>query len=210
MLVHIEGNKYRKKTAKGNRYYALVTCKVCGKTYYTDWYNPVYYCSRACKGTSRGRPIGTQLTDITRNYISESMQGLSKSADTREKISRAVIKNYRKHPELKEHKYDIPNNELYIYHKWHGIKKRCYDRRNKNYKYYGAKGITVCEEWRDFMNFYSWLKEHKYEKGLHIHRIDPDGPYCPDNCVILTPAEHKIKKNAKKVKKIINGNFSHF
>jgi hypothetical protein len=66
-----------------------------------------------------------------------------------------------------------------IYKIWKGIWKRCKDKDNKNY---GKKGITVCEEWKDFENFDKWSTENGYEDSLSIDRIDSNGNYCPENC----------------------------
>ena len=68
---------------------------------------------------------------------------------------------------------------------WRGIKDRTLNPKNKQYKYYGDRGITICEEWKnDFMTFYEWARSNGYEenKGLSIDRINNDGNYCPENC----------------------------
>lgn len=66
---------------------------------------------------------------------------------------------------------------------WRGMKQRCYNKNDKRYKYYGARGIAVCDEWRnDFMAFYTWSMNNGYKEGLTIDRIDINGNYEPDNC----------------------------
>jgi len=60
---------------------------------------------------------------------------------------------------------------------------RCYYPTNKSYDRYGAKGITVCEEWRnDRVSFYNWSFAHGYRDDLTIDRIDPLKGYSPENC----------------------------
>lgn len=66
---------------------------------------------------------------------------------------------------------------------WCLIKKRCLNEKDKIYKYYGAKGITICNEWKnDFKVFYDWAINNGYEDNLSIDRIDVNGNYEPNNC----------------------------
>ena len=72
-----------------------------------------------------------------------------------------------------------------IYHIWAMMKSRCYNANSENYKYYGGKGVSVCEEWKNkhgFWNFYNWAIRNGYQEDLSIDRIDPCGNYEPNNC----------------------------
>lgn len=74
-----------------------------------------------------------------------------------------------------------------LYDVFDALKKRCYSPNDKGYKYYGARGITVCDEWRNsFKAFYDWAISHGWEQGLDIDREDNDGNYTPDNCRFVT------------------------
>lgn len=56
-------------------------------------------------------------------------------------------------------------------------------RKNNAYKYYGARGIKVCNEWKNsFDEFYNWSISNGYNPELSIDRINVDGDYKPSNC----------------------------
>ncbi len=67
---------------------------------------------------------------------------------------------------------------------WQGMIDRCYNPERISYKIYGAKGITVCDEWlNNFDAFYRWSINNGYKPGLTIDRFpNKTGPYSPDNC----------------------------
>lgn len=69
-----------------------------------------------------------------------------------------------------------------LYKIWEGIKQRCYNSHTKQFKYYGAKGISLCDEWFSFENFKNWSLRNGYQDNLSIDRIDFNGNYCPNNC----------------------------
>ena len=82
---------------------------------------------------------------------------------------------------------------------WKNMKSRCYNPRVKSYKDYGAKGVRLCEEWKDsFSAFYSWAMSHGYQDELTIDRINPAGNYEPNNCRWATRAEQSKNKRANK------------
>lgn len=61
--------------------------------------------------------------------------------------------------------------------------QRCTNEKVPNYSSYGAKGVTVCDEWKnDLMSFYNWAIKNGYKDNLSIDRINPNGNYEPDNC----------------------------
>ena len=65
---------------------------------------------------------------------------------------------------------------------WSGMVQRCHNPNTRGYKWYGAKGITVCDEWRHFRTFKAWALSEGFEPGLSIERIDNSKGYCPENC----------------------------
>ena len=70
-----------------------------------------------------------------------------------------------------------------IYKIYRGMLDRCYRETDKHYKDYGARGIVVCQEWKDDnKTFFDWAKDNGYRDDLTIDRIDPNGNYEPNNC----------------------------
>lgn len=74
------------------------------------------------------------------------------------------------------------------------MKDRCYNPNFNGYKWYGEKGITICEEWlQDPNKFQEWALSNGYQDGLTIDRIDSSKEYSPDNCRWLTREENTLK-----------------
>lgn len=70
-----------------------------------------------------------------------------------------------------------------LYGTWRAMLSRCYEPNDVSYEYYGGKGISVCEEWRNNIHsFIAWAEANGQRPGLSIERIDNDGNYEPGNC----------------------------
>lgn len=80
-------------------------------------------------------------------------------------------------------------------HIWKNMIARCYNPNSKSYKNYGAKGITVCDSWKnDFKIFEKWANKNDYSDNLTLDRIDNSKGYEPINCRWATYKEQANNK----------------
>jgi hypothetical protein len=86
-----------------------------------------------------------------------------------------------------------------LYGVWEGIINRCLTKTSSSFKYYGGRGILVCDKWRNPKEFIEWALDNGYQRGLTIDRIDVNGNYEPLNCRFVTP-EHQAKNTRKAMK----------
>ena len=83
-----------------------------------------------------------------------------------------------------------------IYKLWISMKTRCNTKSDSNYKKYGAKGITVCDEWKiDFVSFYRWAYNNGYDDTLSIERLDNNLGYEPSNCKWIPQRDQSLNRS---------------
>lgn len=82
---------------------------------------------------------------------------------------------------------------------WQGMKDRCSNCNHSAYKYYGGRGIKICEEWlNSFDAFYAWSMSNGYRDGLTIDRFpDNDGHYEASNCRWATMKQQSNNRRLK-------------
>lgn len=75
-----------------------------------------------------------------------------------------------------------------LYKVYYNMKNRCLNANSQDYKYYGGRGITICNEWlKDYVAFRQWAYSSGYDKDAEhgkctLDRIDVNGNYEPNNC----------------------------
>lgn len=82
----------------------------------------------------------------------------------------------------------VDGNITVEYYAWIGMRTRCLNSVNKDYKHYGGRGIKICERWLSFKNFLADMGRKPSNKHS-LDRIDNDGDYEPNNCRWATAKE---------------------
>ncbi len=71
---------------------------------------------------------------------------------------------------------------------WQSMVGRCHRPTDSSYKYYGAKGVTVCDRWRKFEDFFADMGIAP--DGMHLHRTNGSTVYSKETCQWLSESEH--------------------
>lgn len=84
------------------------------------------------------------------------------------------------------------------YHSWAMAKTRCFNKKHTVYEYYGGRGITMCERWKNsFVAFLADMGERPL--GLSLDRINNNGNYEPGNCKWSTRSEQGLNRRSHKL-----------
>ena len=95
-------------------------------------------------------------------------------------------------------RHGLYNDNKDLFNVWQTMKSRCENPNRENYERYGARGISVCEEWQKAENFVKWALDNGYKKGLQLDRKDNSKGYSPDNCRFVSPKTNsRNRRNTK-------------
>lgn len=81
-----------------------------------------------------------------------------------------------------------------VYKIWQSMRERCNSPRNASYPRYGGRGISVCERWHAFENFYADMGDPP--AGYSLERIDVNGNYEPSNCKWIPLGEQALNRTS--------------
>ena len=87
-------------------------------------------------------------------------------------------------------------HKLYQVHR--AMLQRCFNSNNQAYEHYGARGISVCQEWLDYSVFKEWAISNGYSDDYSIDRLDVNAGYSPGNCCWAGKTQQARNRRAQK------------
>lgn len=91
-----------------------------------------------------------------------------------------------------------------LYFSWRSMRQRCLNPKNKVFKNYGGRGITVCKAWLNYDNFFKWAIKNGYKNNLTLERLNVDKGYKPSNCKWIL-LKHQARNTQRTVRLTFNG-----
>ena len=203
-----------KSVSRAKTHFVMAICKECGNPWKTSYYTLSKISGCGCNSWSKLKPLP--------EYINGFRTIKCLGYDKEKMVRRAIVEckvclkeyevdpnklQYRKHCGCLVHgavatKYEKSHPRLTAI--FRHMMARCYNKNNSDYYNYGARGIIVCEEWKNDRNkFCEWALLNGYMDDLSIDRIDSSKGYSPDNCR-WTNAEVQAR-NTRRVKMTLDG-----
>lgn len=92
------------------------------------------------------------------------------------------------------HYSDMVGDARIAYSSWKNQRNRCYNKKRKDYKYYGLRGVRVLYSSREFVGWWLEQIEKKFIKDPTIDRIDHSKDYCFQNIRMITRSENSKER----------------
>lgn len=109
-------------------------------------------------------------------------------------VSCGHIRNYMSAQRTAKNSRTHGESKSLEYRSWVSMKHRCYNANHKDYKYWGARGIIVCDRWRySFENFLEDMGR-KPTQDYTIERVNNNGNYEPSNCIWLHKSQQVFNR----------------
>jgi hypothetical protein len=154
-------------------------------------------------------PRGIFLCEICNNEV-EAGKYAGKKAKSCSKCRYIIRENPKKQKYINsKYKHIVEEGtKSPLYSVWKSMVARCYNANNPNFGKYGAKGITVCDEWKDsYVTYAEWMLDNGYDLSLRfgeykhrhsIDRIDSSKGYSPDNCQVISVSANSSRVESTK------------
>lgn len=121
-------------------------------------------------------------SELAGYYLRANKSKYCRSCSTKKRIPKGDNNKFYKHGASMK---DNPIRPTYKI--WVVMRQRCLNYNSKDYKNYGARGISFCKNWETFEGFINDMGI--CPKNLSLERIDNDGNYCKENCKWATREE---------------------
>lgn len=138
---------------------------------------------------------GTEIRQVARGDREWRCKCQCEERESRERVRKAESFLVQR---IRDARREYKERNIYLYYTWCSMIARCNRKTHPKFKHYGARGISVCDEWRhNFKAFCEWSLAHGYRRGLTIDRRDNYGGYSPDNCRWVT---YSVQENNKRTR----------
>lgn len=84
------------------------------------------------------------------------------------------------------------------YQSWSRMRERCRNFHHPKFKYYGGRGIKICERWDSYETFLSDMGRRPSPRHT-LDRVDNNGEYCPENCRWATSEQQNQNRQLTKL-----------